>query len=207
MEIGTERDCSSNCSLESERLRSCAARSRGRKRRMYLSVHHGVFTVDNDLARRRNHERRHHGRRLLPAHGRGAICRGRGQVGCQLHGHRVYGRVIGRLCSMRSRRGAARVEDGWRSAGFSHVLSVYTKAGQQGSGIVLDRGGLPYRADCGVFCADCRSLPCHRGRRSADGSGSVEDAGVSITQEALRVAERESHVGRGHNTWATLAAA
>lgn len=60
----------------------------------YLSVHHRVLAVDYDLAGRRDHERRHHGGRLLAlqqggrAHFFSAV--DFGQLWLQLRWHCVY---------------------------------------------------------------------------------------------------------------------
>lgn len=70
----------------------------------YLSVHHRVFAVDYDLPGRRDHERRHHGRRLLPLQRRRAQILGTrdfGQLGFQLRRHGVYGGCFRCLCSVR----------------------------------------------------------------------------------------------------------
>lgn len=61
---------------------------------LYLSVYDGVFAIDNDLARRGDHERRHHGRRLFSSQDRSAILPQRGNGGqgrSQLRSHGVYG--------------------------------------------------------------------------------------------------------------------
>jgi hypothetical protein len=102
VEIGAEGNSSSDCSLwKSIMPRECMAHA------AYLSMHHGMFAVHNDLPGRRDHERRHHGGRLLPVQRRRAIfLRGRDvwQLRGQLGRHCVYGRGFRCLCSVRRRR-------------------------------------------------------------------------------------------------------
>ena len=59
-----------------------------------LAVDYSVLAIDYDLARRRHHEGGLHGRGHLPEHGRGHRQAVVGQVGEQLRGHGIYGRVL-----------------------------------------------------------------------------------------------------------------
>lgn len=69
MKVGAQRYGGSNGGLGHVRSRlSGTPRSVN-----YLSVDNGMFSINYDLARRRDHEGRHHGGRLLPKERRGAI--------------------------------------------------------------------------------------------------------------------------------------
>jgi hypothetical protein len=147
-----------------------------------------VFSVHYDLARRRDHERRHHGRRLLPEQRRTAARRGwcdGGHRGGQLRGHGVYGRVPGRLCRMR--RCAARLETacGPVSHHLDYVVQAMPVASPGASNVFLRT--LPLVAipekERVVEVKELTSCVHHKGGVELSTAGSCTD------------------VGRGHYTW------
>jgi hypothetical protein len=51
--------------LQARKVSSCLKSSEAET---YLSIDHSMFSIDNDLSRRGDHESGHHRRRLLPLH-------------------------------------------------------------------------------------------------------------------------------------------